>query len=157
LPHEPSPTSQLFGCRHGTSGWPSDGDDRVVGRARRRTDRCALGPTAREPLRKPSTLGVNVVEPRTPTASLDVEKIANDLAPASSRSVLAGSRRSSGESIGTGLIVTSDGEIVTNAHVVGNAKTVHVRLNGESEPRDAAVVAADSCGIWPCCVSTPRA
>jgi S1-C subfamily serine protease len=39
--------------------------------------------------------------------------------------------------------VTADGEIVTNAHVVGDAQTVHVRLNGESEPRDAAVVASD--------------
>ena len=43
----------------------------------------------------------------------------------------------------TGVIVTADGEIVTNAHVVGDAKTVHVSLNGESEPREAAVVAAD--------------
>jgi putative serine protease PepD len=99
-----------------------------------------------EPLRKPSTLGVNVVEPRnTPLPRLDVEKIANDLAPSvvavQSSQVRDGQ---AGESVGTGLIVTSDGEIVTNAHVVGNAKTVHVRLNGESEPRDAAVVAADS-------------
>jgi putative serine protease PepD len=99
-----------------------------------------------EPLRKPSTLGVNVVEPRnTPLPRLDVEKIANDLAPSvvavNSSQVRDGQ---AGESVGTGLIVTSDGEIVTNAHVVGNAKTVHVRLNGESEPRDAAVVAADS-------------
>ena len=99
-----------------------------------------------EPLRKPSTLGVNVVEPRnTPLPRLDVEKIANDLAPSvvavQSSQVRDGQ---AGESVGTGLIVTSDGEIVTNAHVVGNARTVHVRLNGESEPRDAAVVAADS-------------
>ena len=99
-----------------------------------------------EPLRKPSTLGVNVVEPRnTPLPRLDVENIANDLAPSvvavQSSQVRDGQ---AGESVGTGLIVTSDGEIVTNAHVVGNAKTVHVRLNGESEPRDAAVVAADS-------------
>ena len=99
-----------------------------------------------EPLRKPSTLGVNVVEPRnTPLPRLDVEKIANDLGPSvvavQSSQVRDGQ---AGESVGTGLIVTSDGEIVTNAHVVGNAKTVHVRLNGESEPRDAAVVAADS-------------
>jgi putative serine protease PepD len=48
-----------------------------------------------------------------------------------------------GESAGTGLIITTDGEIVTNAHVVGNAKTVHVRLNGESEPREATVLIAD--------------
>ncbi|HVE19130.1 MAG TPA: trypsin-like peptidase domain-containing protein [Ilumatobacteraceae bacterium] len=97
------------------------------------------------PLRKPSTLGVNVVEPRkNALPRLDVEAIANDLAPSvvavQSSLVVNGQ---GGESIGTGLIVTADGEIVTNAHVVGDASTVHVRLNGESEPREAAVVAAD--------------
>jgi len=98
-----------------------------------------------EPPRNPSTLGVSVVEPRaTPLPRLDVEKIANDLAP-SVVAVQSSQIRNgqAGESVGTGLIVTADGEIVTNAHVVGDAKTVHVRLNGESEPRDAAVVAAD--------------
>ncbi|MEY2581113.1 MAG: hypothetical protein QOE09_962 [Ilumatobacteraceae bacterium] len=97
------------------------------------------------PLRKPSTLGINVVKPRAgELPRLDVEAIANDLAPSvvavQSNLVRDGQR---GESVGTGLIVTADGEIVTNAHVVGDAKTVHVRLNGESEPRDAAVVASD--------------
>lgn len=97
------------------------------------------------PLRKPSTLGIKVVEPRAgDLPRLDVEAIANDLAP----SVVAVQTQlnrngRSGEAIGTGLIVTADGEIVTNAHVVGDAKTVHVRLNGESEPRQAAVIAAD--------------
>ena len=97
------------------------------------------------PLRKPSSLGVNVVEPRTsPLPRLDVEVIANDVAP-SVVAVQSDTVRNgrAGESIGTGLIVTADGEIVTNAHVVGDAKTVHVRLNGESEPRQAAVIAAD--------------
>src|SRR3954451_20380751 len=98
-----------------------------------------------EPLRQPSTLGVNVVEPRdAPLPRLDVESVANVLGPSvvavQSTQVRNGQ---AGESIGTGLIVTADGEIITNAHVVGDAKTVHVRLNGESEPRDAAVVAAD--------------
>jgi S1-C subfamily serine protease len=98
------------------------------------------------PPRKPSTLGINVVEPRAnQLPRLDVETIANDVAPsvvAVQSDVVQNGR--TGESIGTGLIVTADGEIVTNAHVVGDAKTVHVRLNGESEPRVAAVVAADA-------------
>lgn len=98
------------------------------------------------PPRKPSTLGVNVVEPRAqPLPRLDVETVANDVAPsvvAVQSSLVVNGR--AGESMGTGVVVTSDGEIVTNAHVVGDAKTVHVRLNGESEPREAAVVIADT-------------
>jgi len=97
------------------------------------------------PPRKPSTLGINVVQPRSnQLPRLDVETIANDVAAsvvAVQSNVVQNGR--TGESIGTGVIVTTDGEIVTNAHVVGDAKTVHVRLNGESEPREAAVVAAD--------------
>ncbi|MDP9463013.1 MAG: trypsin-like peptidase domain-containing protein [Actinomycetota bacterium] len=97
------------------------------------------------PPQKPSTLGVNVVEPRDKQLPrLNVEAIANDLAPsvvAVQANLVVNGR--AGESLGTGLIVTADGEIITNAHVVGDAKTVHVRLNGESEPRDAAVVISD--------------
>jgi S1-C subfamily serine protease len=97
------------------------------------------------PPRKPSTLGINVVEPRaTELPRLDVEAIANELAPsvvAVESNLVVGGR--TGESLGTGLILTVDGEIVTNAHVVGDAKTVHVRLNGESEPREAVVVISD--------------
>lgn len=97
------------------------------------------------PPRKPSTLGVHVVTPREEDLPrLDVEEIANDVAPsvvAVQTNLVVDGRR--GESMGTGLIITSDGEILTNAHVVGDAKTVHVRLNGESEPREAAVVVAD--------------
>jgi putative serine protease PepD len=98
------------------------------------------------PLRKPSTLGVNVVEPRAEELPpMSVEVIANDVAPSVVAVQLDLVRNGqSGEALGTGLIVTADGEIVTNAHVVGNADTVHVRLNGESEPRDAAVIAVDS-------------
>jgi putative serine protease PepD len=97
------------------------------------------------PPRKPSTLGVAVVAPRDEDLPrLDVEEIANDVAPsvvAVQTNLVVDGRR--GESMGTGLIITSNGEILTNAHVVGEAKTVHVRLNGESEPREAAVVIAD--------------
>lgn len=97
------------------------------------------------PLGKPSTLGLSVVKPRAQELPrLDVERIANEVGPsvvAVQTNLVVDGRE--GASFGTGLIVTADGEIITNAHVVGDAKTVHVRLNGETEPREAAVVIAD--------------
>ena len=49
-----------------------------------------------------------------------------------------------GESTGTGVVVTSDGEILTNAHVVEGATEVRVRFAGDTEPVTAVVVAADA-------------
>lgn len=49
----------------------------------------------------------------------------------------------SGEATGTGVVLTSDGEILTNAHVVADATEVHVRFAGETEPRLAKVLASD--------------
>jgi len=51
---------------------------------------------------------------------------------------------SSGEATGTGVVVTSDGEILTNAHVVEGATEVRVRFAGDTEPVIARVLAADS-------------
>ena len=48
-----------------------------------------------------------------------------------------------GTSLGTGLILTSDGEILTNAHVVEGASEIRVRLAGETEPRRVSLLAAD--------------
>jgi S1-C subfamily serine protease len=49
-----------------------------------------------------------------------------------------------GQSTGTGVIVSSDGEILTNAHVVEGATEIRVRLAGETEPREATLLAADA-------------
>ena len=49
----------------------------------------------------------------------------------------------SGGSIGTGVFTTSDGEVLTNAHVVADATEIRVRLAGETEPRPATLLAAD--------------
>ena len=51
---------------------------------------------------------------------------------------------SSGEATGTGVVVTSNGEILTNAHVVEGATQVRVRFAGDTEPVVARVLAADS-------------
>jgi putative serine protease PepD len=48
------------------------------------------------------------------------------------------------ESVGTGIIVTSDGEILTNQHVIDGAKEVRVRLSGGTDPIMADVLATDA-------------
>jgi putative serine protease PepD len=49
-----------------------------------------------------------------------------------------------GRAVGTGVIVSDDGEVLTNAHVVTGADVIHVRLAGETEPIGARLVAADT-------------
>lgn len=49
----------------------------------------------------------------------------------------------SGEAVGSGVVLTVDGEILTNAHVVDGATSVRVRFAGETEPRPAEVIATD--------------
>jgi S1-C subfamily serine protease len=45
---------------------------------------------------------------------------------------------------GTGIVVTADGEILTNAHVVAGATTIRVTLPGEARSREARVIGADT-------------
>jgi putative serine protease PepD len=49
----------------------------------------------------------------------------------------------SGEATGTGVVLTADGEILTNAHVIDGASEVRVRFAGETEPRQAKVIASE--------------
>ena len=49
-----------------------------------------------------------------------------------------------GEATGTGVVVTSGGQILTNAHVVEGASEVRVRFAGDTEPVIATVLAADA-------------
>jgi S1-C subfamily serine protease len=48
-----------------------------------------------------------------------------------------------GEAVGTGVVVSEDGEILTNSHVIANATEMRVRLAGETEPTEAELVATD--------------
>ncbi len=70
----------------------------------------------------------------------NVAKAAEVIAPSV---VTIDSVSSSGEAVGTGIIVTSDGEILTNNHVVEGSKTARVRLYGETSPITADVLATD--------------
>lgn len=99
-----------------------------------------------DPPRRPSELGL-VVAPSSdePRPALDVAAAAATIGA----SVVAVQRPLDdgviiGEASGTGIVLTADGEIITNAHVVGDADTVNIRLVGESEPRIGAVIAVDA-------------
>lgn len=69
-----------------------------------------------------------------------VAKAAEVIAPSV---VTIDSVSSSGEAVGTGIIITSDGEILTNNHVVEGSKTARVRLYGSTSPITADVLATD--------------
>jgi putative serine protease PepD len=69
-----------------------------------------------------------------------VAKAAEVIAPSV---VTIDSVSSSGEAVGTGIIITSDGEILTNNHVVEGSKTARVRLYGSTNPITADVLATD--------------
>ena len=49
-----------------------------------------------------------------------------------------------GEAVGTGIVVSADGQILTNNHVVEGATDVRVRFPGDTEPTEATVVATDA-------------
>ena len=49
-----------------------------------------------------------------------------------------------GRSVGSGIVLSEAGEILTNAHVVTGATEIRVRLPGETEPIQADLVASDA-------------
>jgi len=55
-----------------------------------------------------------------------------------------GLRQVSGSAAGTGIVLTADGEVLTNAHVVADATSITVTLAGETTPRRAVLVGADT-------------
>lgn len=88
---------------------------------------------------------INVSDPSGPIEGrLDVAKVIDHVAPSVvTISADIDSQLGQGQSTGTGVIVSADGEILTNAHVVDGATQIRVRLAGETEPREARLLASD--------------
>ncbi len=73
--------------------------------------------------------------------ALDVAGILAKVEPAVV-AIQASGRLGTGQ--GTGVIISADGEVLTNAHVVEGATTIRVTLTGETQSRAATLVGADS-------------
>jgi S1-C subfamily serine protease len=99
-----------------------------------------------EPPQRASDRPIDVGPARDRAAvAIDVAAVAEFVAPSVvTISADVEGRLGRGGSIGTGVITTSDGEILTNAHVVEGATEIRVRLAGETEPRPAMLLAADA-------------
>lgn len=77
-------------------------------------------------------------------ATTQIGKIAAAVAPSVvTLTATTTGQMSEGESVGTGVIINSNGELLTNAHVVEGTKTVQVRLMNETEPVKGTVLASD--------------
>lgn len=97
------------------------------------------------PPRSASDEPINVSDPGSPIEGrLDVAEVIDHVA-ASVVTISADvdSQFGRGQATGTGVIISSDGEILTNAHVVEGASEIRVRLAGETEPREARLLASD--------------
>jgi S1-C subfamily serine protease len=96
-----------------------------------------------------TTPSVEQAAATTTSAGLDVPSVLAAVGPsvASIRSDIQATDpfggTQSGTASGTGIVLTADGEILTNAHVVNGATSVTVTLAGETEPRPATVIGVD--------------
>jgi putative serine protease PepD len=77
---------------------------------------------------------------------IDVRRVAEEVGPSvvTISADFDGDEGLAGEAVGTGVVVSDDGEILTNAHVVAGTSEIRVRLAGETEPREAELVASDA-------------
>ena len=92
---------------------------------------------------QPAAPATEAVETATVTErALAVRRVAEEVGP-SVVTISADIEGTVGEAVGTGIVVSSDGQILTNAHVVEDASEIRVRLPGETEPTTAELLAVD--------------
>jgi S1-C subfamily serine protease len=77
--------------------------------------------------------------------SLDIQSIAKKVDPAvvDVNTVIQSSTGQSGEAAGTGMILTSGGQVLTNNHVVDGSSSIKVTVQGRSNTYTANVVGTD--------------
>jgi len=76
--------------------------------------------------------------------SFDVQAVANKVIPAVvDINTVIGSGGQQAQAAGTGILVTSSGEVLTNRHVVQGASSIQVTVQGRSSPYTATVVGED--------------
>src|SRR5450759_1196582 len=97
--------------------------------------------TTTHPVTQPAQPG-SPIQPVTPGTggSLNTDAIAAKIDPAI---VNIDTVVGSGQAAGTGLILTSDGEILTNNHVVDRSTSIQVTISGHALPYTAHVIGVD--------------
>jgi len=94
-----------------------------------------------KPPTRSSDEAVQIAEPRDAIeARVNVAEVARFVAPTV---VTISADVGGATSLGTGVIISSQGEILTNAHVIEGATEIRVRLAGETEPRSVSLLASD--------------
>jgi S1-C subfamily serine protease len=71
--------------------------------------------------------------------ALDLQAVLEKVQPAVVSIGVAGLE---GRGAGTGMILTADGEVLTNRHVIAGATRIRVTLYGENQPREADLIGA---------------
>ena len=106
-------------------------DDRLAAEARQGNGTRSGGTITQQPT------GPNISLAGQP---LDIQGLLAKVQPAV---VAIGVEGSQGRGAGTGVILTEDGEVLTNNHVVEGATSIEVTVNGESTPRQADLIGAE--------------
>ena len=94
----------------------------------------------------PTTASPRVTAPRTPSAgtltgpAMSAKEVLSRVEPAV---VTVQQRSTQGLSNGTGMIITADGEVLTNAHVVAGRGQITVTLFNETKSRPATLMGLD--------------
>ena len=106
-------------------------DDRLAADARQGNGSRSGGSISQQPT------GPNISLAGQP---LDIQGVLAKVQPAV---VAIGVEGSQGRGAGTGVILTEDGEVLTNNHVIEGATTIEVTVNGESTPRQADLIGTE--------------